>query len=105
MKRQIISNRTKRPVIVDAPEPSEEILQQQEADRLNRLSNGNREFRNSLLTQSDWTQLPDAPLETTVKDEWSAYRQSLRDITLNASWPELAETDWPTDPNGETPTP
>lgn len=105
MKRQIISNRTKRPIVVDVPEPSEEILQQQEADRLNRLSDENRDFRNALLSQSDWTQLPDTPLETAVKDEWSVYRQSLRDITLNTSWPELAKTDWPTNPNGEAPAP
>ena len=34
--------------------------------------------RNSLLTQSDWTQLHDSPLKE--NEEWATYRQALRDI-------------------------
>lgn len=46
--------------------------------------------RNQLLNQSDWTQLPDVTLAT--KEVWAAYRQLLRDITLqsdpfNITWP------------------
>jgi hypothetical protein len=40
--------------------------------------------RNMLLTQSDWTQLADAPVDNLV---WAVYRQSLRDITLQAGFP------------------
>jgi hypothetical protein len=36
-----------------------------------------RTHRNRLLTQSDWTQLPDAPLD---KAAWATYRQELRDL-------------------------
>ena len=47
--------------------------------------------RNKLLLHSDWTQLPDVPLET--KELWASYRQALRDITqqpdpFNITWPE-----------------
>lgn len=43
--------------------------------------------RDSLLVQSDWTQLPDVPLTTEQKQEWSVYRQELRDITKQPGYP------------------
>lgn len=49
--------------------------------------------RNLLLTQSDWTQMPDAPL--TNREAWKTYRQALRDVPLqegfpfNVQWPRL----------------
>jgi len=52
--------------------------------------------RRELLEASDWTQLPDVPLET--KALWATYRQALRDITdqpgypTNISWPEPPTT-------------
>lgn len=51
-----------------------------------------RNERNSRILMSDWTQLPDAPLET--KEVWAIYRQALRDITeqadpFNIQWPTL----------------
>jgi len=53
----------------------------------------NREYRNQLLTASDWTQLPDVPLET--KEAWAAYRQALRDLTDHVNFPNLSADDWP----------
>lgn len=49
-----------------------------------------RKQRYLLLSQSDWTQLPDVPLAT--KEAWATYRQALRDVTLqpdpfNIAWP------------------
>ena len=41
--------------------------------------------RNKLLSESDWTQLPDVPEET--RSKWSAYRQELRDITQQTGYP------------------
>ncbi|QOJ19477.1 MAG: hypothetical protein HRU77_01455 [Gammaproteobacteria bacterium] len=46
--------------------------------------------RNTLLQQSDWTQLPDVPALT--MQAWIDYRQKLRDITnqqdpMNIVWP------------------
>ena len=44
--------------------------------------------RAELLAASDWTQLPDVPLET--KNVWVTYRQALRDITEQTGYPRLA---------------
>lgn len=51
--------------------------------------------RNQLLADSDWTQVADTPVS---REEWKAYRQSLRDITNQDSfpwsitWPPLPES-------------
>jgi hypothetical protein len=42
--------------------------------------------RNTLLAESDWTQLPDVPEET--RSKWFAYRQALRDITQQTGYPK-----------------
>ena len=53
-----------------------------------------RSQRNGLLLKSDWTQLADAPLTADQKTAWATYRQALRDITeqtsfpINITWPE-----------------
>ena len=57
-----------------------------------------RMFRNAALEESDWTQMPDSPLNESKKTEWATYRQALRDITSHSNWPNLAEEDWPTKP-------
>lgn len=36
--------------------------------------------RNRLLTECDWTQLPDSPLSSEQTQEWVIYRQQLRDL-------------------------
>ena len=36
--------------------------------------------RNLLLSDTDWTQLPDAPLTKIKKDQYKAYRKALRDL-------------------------
>lgn len=41
--------------------------------------------RDTLLLQTDWTQLNDIPESTRVK--YQAYRQELRDITLQSGFP------------------
>lgn len=50
-----------------------------------------RDERNRKLYASDWTQLPDAPVDASV---WAAYRQALRDVTNQSdpyaiTWPEV----------------
>ena len=57
-----------------------------------------RETRNILLDESDWTQMPDAPLTEEEKTLWKTYRQALRDITTHADFPYLDDDDWPTKP-------
>lgn len=52
-----------------------------------------RYTRNRLLYESDWTQVLDAPVD---RQAWAAYRQSLRDITLQSGFP--FDVTWPTPP-------
>ena len=57
-----------------------------------------RAKRNRLLTNSDWTQVPDSPLSESSKQAWAAYRQSLRDfpeVNTGIDWEDIV---WPTQP-------
>lgn len=51
-----------------------------------------REERNRLLTESDWRALTDQ----TLSDEWRDYRQALRDISSQETFPDSVI--WPTVP-------
>jgi len=53
-----------------------------------------RNQRDHLLSQSDWTQMPDSPLKGDVT--WLTYRQSLRDITVQSGFP--SDVEWPLKP-------
>lgn len=59
---------------------------------LNDAENEARLMRDLLLKKSDWTQLPDAPVN---REAWAAYRQALRDLTDHVNWPNLNADDWP----------
>lgn len=52
-----------------------------------------RQERNALLAASDWTQVADAPVDQAA---WATYRQELRDITSQATFP--SEVTWPVAP-------
>lgn len=52
-----------------------------------------RAERNQRLSACDWTQLPDAPVD---RDVWAAYRQALRDVSLQPGFPWTIE--WPEQP-------
>jgi hypothetical protein len=54
-----------------------------------------RNQRNLILSESDWTQLPDSPLTPEKKTEWSSYRQQLRDVTSQSDPNNII---WPTKP-------
>lgn len=56
-------------------------MTQDELDHQGELVRGDR---NRLLAESDWTQLPDSPVD---KQAWATYRQALRDITDDPSFP------------------
>ena len=66
------------------------------AERLTAKSAEVRSQRNQLLSESDWTQIPDSPLSDSNKTAWATYRQALRDITDNAT--SLDDVTWPTKP-------
>lgn len=52
-----------------------------------------RAERNRRLTESDWTQVADAPVDQAA---WAAYRQALRDLTAQPGFPW--EVTWPDAP-------
>jgi len=55
--------------------------------------------RDKLIAQTDWTQVPDSPLDTADKSAWQNYRQALRDITQ--TYTSLDDVVWPTKPGEE----
>lgn len=55
-----------------------------------------RNYRDNLLSQCDWTQLPDSPLSATIKAEWATYRQALRDLPTQTGFP--SNVTYPTQP-------
>jgi len=67
--------------------PSEVIEQK----KISRSWHNLRKERNYLLSECDWTQVPDAPVDSAA---WAVYRQQLRDLPANTTdprnvvWPE-----------------
>jgi hypothetical protein len=43
--------------------------------------------RFNLLSESDWTQIPNNPLSTAQQEVWATYRQELRDIPQQSGYP------------------
>lgn len=60
-------------VVVEKPEASDE----EKAEKTRALV---RQLRNSALTNSDWTQMPDSPLSDEAKTAWALYRRQLREM-------------------------
>ena len=76
-----------------------DMTAQEIADRDEGLMAMLREERDQKLLDSYWTQAPDhsSPLSDVKKEEWTTYRQSLRNLpaTVDMSlWPDV----WPTEP-------
>lgn len=55
-----------------------------------------RAERNTKLTECDWTQLNDTPLDNPSKVAWTNYRQALRDIPTQSGFPH--NVIWPVKP-------
>jgi hypothetical protein len=66
-------------VWVDTPASASQVAERTEAQMTTV-----RADRNRRLSSSDWTQLPDAPANAS---DWAVYRQELRDITAQESFP------------------
>lgn len=69
----------------------EKTTEEIQADAQNKAEEVRTE-RNQKLAESDWTQLPDAPVDKTA---WAAYRQALRDLSTVDGFPYI---DLPTPP-------
>jgi Phage tail assembly chaperone protein len=72
------------------------IIDTYQNETQNALWSALRNERNKRLSECDWTQLPDSPLNSTIKLIWASYRQNLRDLPGNTSNPSSPE--WPTIP-------
>lgn len=70
---------------------NEEI--ENEKKRIESLAEEIRNKRNMLLSETDWTALNDTKLSDEVSEKYKTYRQALRDITTQESFPE--EINWP----------
>ena len=55
-----------------------------------------RAERNTKLSECDWTQLNDTPLDNPSKVAWTNYRQALRDIPTQSGFPH--NVIWPVKP-------
>lgn len=71
------------------------FLEIPEIDEIDRISEQVRVQRNNALSMSDWTQLPDSPFSEITKQAWATYRQNLRDITTQPTFPTVI---WPIKP-------
>ena len=77
-------------------ELDEETKQLNYNDRLEERKQFVREERNRLLAETDFYFLADYPLDNTKKEKIIAYRQALRDLTSDYSFPWLnSEIPWP----------
>lgn len=52
-----------------------------------------RAKRDALLTETDWTQVLDAPIDAATREAYRTYRQALRDLPEQAGFPQ--EVVWP----------
>ena len=73
---------------ISTPATPEEIQ-----ERTDNEANAVRQERDRLLEESDWTQLPDTPVDPAA---WTTYRQDLRNVPQEAGFPW--NVTWPTPP-------
>lgn len=55
-----------------------------------------RAQRDFLLSDSDWSQIPDNSLTTEQRQAWATYRQALRDVPNQPGFPD--NVTWPVNP-------
>ena len=69
-----------------------------EAEALQQYASQMRNYRNELLAQCDWTELPSAVARESAETlaAWATYRQALRNVTQQSGFPWTI--DWPTKP-------
>lgn len=70
----------------------ENLKAETEEDKLQLTLDRVKRERLQLLIDTDWTQLPDAPVEPSVKKEYRKYRQYLRDAPMLVGSNKVRET-------------
>lgn len=82
------------PTLVDGVWTQQWITRTPTAEETAAKSGEVRTARNQLLTDTDWTQTLDAPVN---REAWSIYRQQLRDLSGQTDFPW--EVNWPIQPS------
>lgn len=82
--------------LASVPLTDEELaeIEKQKANALLLLPQRERDKRNKMLSDSDWTQVLDAPVD---KAAWATYRQALRDVPQQVGFPSTVN--WPVEPS------
>lgn len=86
--RAINDNASLQPGETAVSEVPQIVLDRIEADQ-------RRQERAKLLRDTDWTQLPDSPLNNGEREAWADYRQALRDLPAQPGFPDC---EWPSPP-------
>jgi hypothetical protein len=81
------------PVFVDGETTAAEQEAAYKAQKDTEQAKSARESRKTKLSECDWTQVADAPVDKTT---WATYRQALRDVTTQSGFPWTI--DWPVAP-------
>ena len=81
------------PVFVDGETTAAEQEAAYKAQKDTEQAKSARDSRKTKLSECDWTQVADAPVDKTV---WATYRQALRDVTTQSGFPWTI--DWPVAP-------
>ena len=76
----------KKFIEINAPAAQSE---EQKAAELENKKSLKREYRNTLISNTDWTMLPDAPLTEEQINEVKTYRTALRDLPTHSDFPNV----------------
>lgn len=90
--RYYIENNTLCFTKIPAPAQAAPYVPTEEEIRLEIESNVRKE-RDSLLAETDWTQVLDAPVAAECRDAFRVYRQALRDVPQQEGFPYTVK--WP----------
>ena len=74
------------------------ILSDYQSKELEQNKQSIREIRDIKLKESDWMVIRSVETGINIDEEWINYRQQLRDITTHVNFPNLQDSDWPTEP-------
>lgn len=90
--RQVIGYEVSPPLDMSGYAAAVKQIKQNEVEASRAILRSERDQR---LSASDWTQMPDAPLDDKLRAAWAKYRQALRDLPasvkdpMNPVWPEV----------------
>jgi hypothetical protein len=82
---KMLESEKRAEILLNLSVPSEEV------PHILTIAKWIREHRNKLLAESDWTQMPDSPLDNETKKQWQNYRKALRDLPKEWGLPSIGK--------------